>query len=83
MWNALLAPVILGESISRIQLLATGIILVGAVLAVAFATQDTPTYEVDDIIGFLSSPLFVVFEISIGAVLINLHLSLQIKDAET
>ena len=80
-WNVILAPFVLGERLGPLRLLATFVILCGAVLSVAFAQHATPTYSLDEIIVLLSRPIFITFETIVVGFLLHLHVAFAIIDA--
>jgi len=49
-FNVLLAPCFLDEVVTRIDLIATGVILLGCTMAVAFADHEHTSYNFDDIV---------------------------------
>ena len=80
-WNVILAPFVLGEKLGLLRFLATFVILCGAVLSVAFAQHETPTYSLDEIIVLLSRPVFIFFETIMVTFLVHLHVGFAIIDA--
>ena len=47
-WNTIIAPCMLKEKLTRRMMVATAIIIVGATLAVAFSSHNTPLYVISD-----------------------------------
>ena len=47
-WNTIVAPCMLQEKLTRRMMVATAIIIVGATLAVAFSSHNTPLYVISD-----------------------------------
>jgi len=60
-WNLFIAPIVHNETITRRNLVATGIIFLGVTITVIFAGHATPSYELDDLIRLYCEPVMYLY----------------------
>jgi len=70
--NQVFAPFMLDEKVTRLDWIATGVIVTGIVCATAFGSHCSYTYTLSDMIDLFGAPAFVVAESLLAAVLIML-----------
>jgi len=66
--NALLAPLILGETVVKQDWISSAVIMIGCIIAIAFGDHSTKTYTFDELLALDEHPGVLVF-ISISTVL--------------
>lgn len=71
-WNLLIAPVVHNETITRENLVATGVIIGGVTITVVFAGRSTPTYDLDDLLQMYMTQLMRVYILCVGSFLVIL-----------
>lgn len=64
-WNMFIAPIFHKETVTRQNIIATGIIFFGVTLTVIFAGHSTPSYELDDLIRLYKQPAMYAYMILI------------------
>ena len=67
-FGQMLAPAILGEKLTKLDLLATAFISTGVVISVAFGTHETPSYSAEELMLLFTEIPFIV-SLSITCVL--------------
>lgn len=70
----MLAPRFHGERVTRRNLFATVVIILGVVSTVIFSTHRTPKYNLAAIEDLFQTPVFIVYAIAISATLLGLWL---------
>ena len=65
--NVLLAPIMLGETINRSDIYATGLIIVGSAITVSFASHQDTLYEVNRLFRFSSRPQSAIYALLVLA----------------
>ena len=71
--NTFLAPVLLGEYVSRRDLMATGAIVLGSILAVVFADHSDSMYRMEELFAFFASERFGLYALVIILIVFGLH----------
>jgi len=74
LFNSVVAPGVLGERLSVLDVMATVLVLTGAVVAIVFSPYDTPTYSLQELLERTSNPITVLY---IGIVTLVLLVSLS------
>ena len=61
-WNVILAPIFNPEEVVTKRIVfATTVIYVGTILTVLFASDTSPTYELEDIVAFIRNETFLIY----------------------
>ena len=70
--NQILAPCTLGETLTRTDVLATAVIVVGVVMATVFGSHCESSYEPEDLLGLYAKiPFLVVAAVIISAMIVS------------
>lgn len=64
--NVFFAPIMLGESLSRHDVMATMTIVLGSAIAVAFATHEETKTTLDELFSFFLKTRFIIYALLIG-----------------
>ena len=60
--NMILAPIIVGESVSVKDFVVNVIVIIGTLISVWFGPHDTPAYDLDDLTGLLHESSFLMYQ---------------------
>jgi magnesium transporter len=74
----LFAPWFLGEKISRNDILATSLIVVGCVVAVSMGSHDDPVLSLDQLFALYRTATFAVYASCIAAVIIGILIAIRV-----
>lgn len=77
--NQVFAPILLHERLTRVDVLATGIIVVGAALCTAFGSHVDEPLSLSRLVELYLRPLFLVFELLIVSVLLSAMAALHMR----
>jgi hypothetical protein len=66
--NVIFAPYLSDETISKNDVVATGLIVVGAIVSVAFANHEEQAKTFDEIFAYFDSPRFLMYAMAIGSI---------------
>jgi hypothetical protein len=75
--NQVLAPFTLDESLSRVDVVATVIIVAGVVLATAFGTHCESSYTPDDLIELYAEPPFLICAATLLVCLVTSYVTIR------
>eukprot|EP01006_Ploeotia_vitrea_P038323 TRINITY_DN66226_c8_g2_i2.p1 TRINITY_DN66226_c8_g2~~TRINITY_DN66226_c8_g2_i2.p1 ORF type:complete len:593 (-),score=259.41 TRINITY_DN66226_c8_g2_i2:106-1884(-) len=75
--NIFFAQMMLGESVSRRDVLATLSIVAGSSVAVAFASHQDEIYSIRQLFSFYLRPEFVVYSVCVGALIVFMYSSIM------
>jgi hypothetical protein len=83
-WNMMIAPLFNNEKLTRENLVATGIIVLGTLLTVVFAAHSTPTYTLDDLMALYHEPVMMIYLVCVFAFVLSLvrHLRKYHRDVK-
>lgn len=74
-WNLFIAPIFHKETITRRNIVATGIIFLGVTITVIFAGHSTPNYELDDLLVLYCEPVMYLYVVCVITFLLVLFVT--------
>jgi hypothetical protein len=81
-WNLVAAPMYNGETVTKRNLVATGIIFMGVISVVVFSAHATPSYTLKDLINLWKQPISVVYVVMVTTSLLSMYTVIQIIEGE-
>ena len=80
-FNTVLAPLLLGERIGSVDVLATVCIVLGSSLSVACADHRDKLYGLDELFGLFIKPRFVAYSLLVAALIAALYYHIRVLSA--
>ena len=70
--NMVFAPLLVSESVSFQDVLVNFLVMSGTLIAVFFGPHDTPAYDLQDLMGLVGEPTFIMYQSLFGIWLLSL-----------